>query len=80
MDENKLTLEFDDGEEVECEIMGTFDADGVEYIALYQKEADEVYIYRFIATDDGFELGDLSEEEFELAGKEFDAIMEQLEG
>lgn len=32
-----LTLEFDDGQEVECEIMGVFDLDGKEYIALIQK-------------------------------------------
>ena len=34
MDENKITLEFDEGDVLEFEIMGTFDVDGVEYIAL----------------------------------------------
>ena len=29
-----ITLEFDEGEEVECEIMGVFDFNGKEYIAL----------------------------------------------
>ena len=29
-----ITLEFDDGVEVECEIMGVFEYDGKEYIAL----------------------------------------------
>ena len=29
-----ITLEFDDGVEIECEIMGVFDCGGKEYIAL----------------------------------------------
>ena len=29
-----ITLEFDNGDEVECEIMGVFDFNGKEYIAL----------------------------------------------
>ena len=34
MDENKITLEFDDGGVVDCEILGLFDVKGVEYIAI----------------------------------------------
>ena len=33
-DDNFLTLEFEDGKEIECEIMGVFDVEGKEYIAL----------------------------------------------
>ena len=31
-----ITLEFDDGEEVECEVIGVFDFEGKDYIALME--------------------------------------------
>ena len=47
-DENFITLEYDNGEEMECEILGVFDADGKEYIALYPQDGSEdVYIYGY---------------------------------
>lgn len=74
-----LTLEYDDGTECECEILGTFEADGKEYIALApQNDSNDVFIYRFIQLEDDFELEDIiDEEEFEKAVKEFDRIMEE---
>ena len=43
-----ITLEFDDGIEVECEIMGVFDFEGKEYIALIPNDnTDDVYIYGY---------------------------------
>ena len=43
-----ITLEFDDGVEVECEIMGVFDYAGKEYIALIPDDgSDDVYIYGY---------------------------------
>ena len=38
-----LTLEFDDGEEEECGILGVFDALGKEYIALNPLGTEDVY-------------------------------------
>ena len=73
-----LTLEFDDGGEVECEIMGVFDYEGKEYIALIpHDDSDDVYIYGYKETgEDEFELVDIEDDaEFEKAVAEFDAIM-----
>ena len=82
MDENKITLEFDDGGVVDCEILGLFDVKGVEYIAIAELESDDVYLYRYVAgeNEDDFEMVDIPDDEFEMVAKEFDAIMEQLEG
>ena len=82
MDENKITLEFDDGGVVDCEILGLFDVKGVEYIAIAELEGDDVYLYRYVAgeNEDDFEMVDIPDDEFEMVAKEFDAIMEQLEG
>jgi len=79
MDENKITLEFDDGFALEAEIMGTFDVDGVEYIALGDENSEDVYLYRYIPCGDDFELGDIPEEEFDAVSEEFDKIMAGLE-
>lgn len=65
-----ITLEFDDGVEVECEIMGIFDYEGKEYIALLPNdETDDVYIYGY---------KEVSEEEFELIDIEDDAEFEKV--
>ena len=74
-----ITLEFDDGAEVECEIMGVFDYDDKEYIALIPDDnTDDVYIYGYKEVgDDEFELVDIEDdEEFEKVVAEFDKIME----
>ena len=73
-----ITLEFDDGVEVECEIMGVFDYECKEYIALIPDDgSDDVYIYGYKEVgDDEFELVDIEDDaEFEKVVAEFDKIM-----
>lgn len=73
-----ITLEFDDGVELECEIMGVFDCDGKDYIALIPlDDSDDVYIYGYNEVgDDEFELVDIEDEKlFEHVVQEFEAIM-----
>jgi hypothetical protein len=73
-----LTLEFDDGEVVECEIMGVFDFEGKEYIALIPHDgSDDVFIYGYQEVgEDEFELIDiLDDDEFEKVVAEFDKIV-----
>ena len=73
-----ITLEFDDGVEVECEIMGVFDYEGKEYIALIPDDgSDDVYIYGYYEVgDDEFELVDIEDDaEFEKVVAEFDKIV-----
>ena len=75
-----ITLEFDDGAEVECEIMGVFDYNGKEYIALIPDDGtDDVYIYGYKEVgEDEFELIDIEDDaEFEAAVAEFDSIMDE---
>ena len=75
-----ITLEFDDGVEVECEIMGVFDYEGKEYIALIPNDGtDDVYIYGYKEVgEDEFELIDIEDDaEFEKVVAEFDKIMEE---
>lgn len=65
-----ITLEFDDGLEIEAEIMGIFDVDDKEYIALIpDDDTDDVYLYGY---------KEISEEEFELLDIEDDAEFEKV--
>ena len=77
-----ITLEFDEGEEVECEIMGVFDFNGKEYIALIPDDGtDDVYIYGYKEVgEDEFENVDIDDDaEFEAVAAEFDKIMDEQE-
>ena len=78
--ENIITLSFDDGKDVECEIIGIFDVEDKEYIVVAPNDdSDDVYIYKYIEiNDEEFELDDITDdEEFEKAAAEFDRLMEQ---
>ena len=74
-----IALEFDDGEEIECEIIGVFDFEGKEYIALMADEDEEsvLYIYGYKEVgDDEFELVDIEDDdEYERALAEFDKLV-----
>ena len=77
-DEDIITLEFDDDTAVDCYVMGTFEHNGKEYIALAPEDGtDDVYIYGYKQiNDEEFEILEIeSEEEFDAAAAEFDAIM-----
>ena len=77
-----ITLEFDEGEEVECEIMGVFDFNGKEYIALIPDDGtDDVYIYGYKEVgEDEFEIVDIDDDaEFEAVAAEYDKIMDEQE-
>ncbi len=81
-EEMYITLEFDDGTEVEAEIMGTFDVDGKEYIALLPDDgSDDVFLYGYKEVgDDEFELVDIEDdEEFKKVAEEFDRLTDEDE-
>jgi len=74
-----MTLEFDDGNEVECEVMGVFDVDDKEYIALYATDgSEEVYLYEYRELEDDendCELIDIeNDEEYERVCAVFEEL------
>lgn len=72
-----ITLEFDDGESVECEVMGVFDFEEKEYIALIPTDGtDDVFIYGYKEiNDEEFELIDIEDDaEFERVVEEFEKM------
>ena len=81
-DVDVITLEFEDGVEIESEVMGIFECDGNEYIALIPlDDSDDVYIYGYKEIgEEEFELVDIEDDAlFEKVVAEFDAIMAEAE-
>ena len=73
-----ITLEFDEGESFECGIMGVFELNNKEYIALDAlDDSNDVYLYEYVPTDEDFELLDIPEEDFDLVAAEFDRLMDE---
>ncbi|MBQ8857557.1 MAG: DUF1292 domain-containing protein [Lachnospiraceae bacterium] len=84
MEVDIITLTLDDDTEVECEVIGIFEAEGREYIALVPVEEDEesdLYIYRYSEDEEGNPVLDNieSDEEFEKVGVAFDELLDSLE-
>lgn len=81
MDDEKILLEFDDGEEIEVDVLGTFEADGREYVAVApDDESGDVFLFRLEETakseDNEFGLVDIIDDaEFEKASAAFDALV-----
>ncbi len=78
-EEDIMTLEFDDGEEVECGILGVFDAFDKEYIALNPLGTEDVYIYGYKEYDEDYELMDMDDEEFNKVVAEFEKLVVEEE-
>ncbi len=77
-----ITLEFEDGTEVEAEIMGIFDVEGKEYIALIpDDDSDDVYLYGYKeVSDEEFELIDIEDDdEFDKVVKVFEELTAEEE-
>ena len=75
-----ITLEFEDGEEVEAEIMGIFEVEGKEYMALSpDDDSDDVYLYGYKEiSDEEFELLDIEDDdEFDKVVAEFEKLTEE---
>lgn len=87
MENEMITLDFEDGASVECEAMGIFEVEGKEYIAFLPVEGGEgveegdVYLYRYTqVNEDEIEIEDITDEvEFDKVAAEFDKIMAEEE-
>ena len=70
-----ITLEFEDGVSFDCGVMGIFEVEGKDYIALEALDGTEdVYLYGYKPTEDDFELLDIDEETFEKVAAEFESL------
>lgn len=82
-----VTLTLDDDSTVECSIVGIFDANQREYIALLpldengENEDGEVYLYRYVIDGSGApQLENIEgDDEYEAASDAFDEMLDSME-
>ncbi len=85
MENNELVyidLNTEDGENVRCLVITTYTAGDTEYIALAPVDEnddvqDEIFIYGYLENDDGYELLALDDDEFDIATKTLEAILDE---
>jgi Protein of unknown function (DUF1292). len=72
-DHDHIYLTLDDGSEIECHVLGTFEVDDIEYIALVPVDGEEeVYLYRYEEDENGIDLINIEDdEEFDIASEAF---------
>ncbi len=78
-DENNhdfITITLEDGKDVECAILGTFDVEDKEYMALLPIESDEVLVFSYEITEEQELILDpiLDEDEFNKVSNEFRSL------
>lgn len=75
-----ITLEYEDGTSERCEVLGVFDVEDGEYIAL-APEADDtsVYLYGYEEHDDGtFSLADIDDDDdFAAVSEMYESLMDE---
>lgn len=76
-----ITLTLEDDSEMVCIVLGIFECEGNEYIALlpeYEEDGEDVFIYKYKEiNEEEVELDTIeSEEEFEKVSKTFEEIFD----
>ncbi len=80
MELETMHLTLDDDTEVECAILGVFEVEGKEYIALLPMEQEEVYLYQYKEEGEEISLEVIEDdEEFEKVSSAFYDLYEEDE-
>ena len=79
MDEEIITLDYDDGSSEECRVQGVFELDGKEYIALEPLNDEEnIYLYGYEEEGDEYTITEIeSDDEFERVSAEYERLMDE---
>lgn len=78
-----VTLDLDDGSQLECEVLTIFDVNGQDYIALLpnpeDEEGEEVFIYRYDEDEEGNpSLTNIEDDdEYEAVADRFDELLDE---
>ena len=65
----------DEDKEVACDVLGIFEVDDVEYIALAPQDEEDILIYRYSEDGDDIKLDEIeSDEEYDKVAAEFDEM------
>jgi len=65
----------DEDKEVACDVLGIFEVDDIEYIALAPKDEEDVLLYRYSEEGDDIKLDEIdTDEEYDKVAAEFDEM------
>jgi len=79
-DHAKIFLTTETGDELECDVLGIFDMEGQEYIALLPIESETAYLYRYSEEEEEPALDQIeSEEEYAKVSAYFMELVEAEE-
>ena len=78
-DDEIITLDFEGEDSIDCGIIGIFDVDGKDYIALEALDgSEEVLLYGYRENGDDFDLLDIEDEAtFEKVAEEFESLCDE---
>lgn len=72
-----IYLTFENDEEVECKVMGVFEVENKEYMALFIEAEDAILLYEYKETDEDFDLLPIEDEdELELVSNAYIDLFE----
>ena len=75
---NTIHLVLDDDSETDCQVVGIFTVDDIEYIVLITIDTEEVLFYRYSTDEDGINLEPpQDEEEFKRVAEKLTEIFEE---
>ncbi|WP_058486762.1 DUF1292 domain-containing protein [Defluviitalea phaphyphila] len=79
--EEVIYLTLEDDTELKCDIIGTFEVDNKDYIALLPEGEDQVLLYEYKEDENGLEILNIEDdEEFDKVSEAFmDAFSEAIE-
>lgn len=70
-----IYLTLDDDTELECAVLGIFEVDDFEYIALVPLDDDQVFLYRYEEDGDEFDILNIEDQdEFETVSEAFQIL------
>lgn len=79
-DHSKIYLETEDGKELECDVLGVFDFEDQEYIALIPVESETAFLYRYSEVEEEPALSQIeSDDEYERVSAYFMELVEAEE-
>lgn len=71
----RIHLVLDDNTELDCFVIGTFQVEDKEYIAMIPEDDDKVLLYEYHETEEGMDLQNIEDEdEFNLVSEAFFAL------
>src|SRR5688500_11934152 len=70
MEPDTIYLTLEDDTEIECDVLGIFEIEDKEYIALLPFEDDQVFLYEYVEDEQGIDLINIEDDD------EFDLVLE----